>query len=251
MIVLQSSCLASTLRADIRKYPSVHRNIHAAVGSCLLRVPVLGSARRCGDAVQVCRRPRCDRCRLVDAATNLRSKHQPRFKATARPGKFERIRPICCAGVSWMRFYEDQIAPWLVLRIIGTTAAATGTIRPVDATPNKNCCGPPAWFSPPADRFIDHPAKHPFREPARINLRLADRTPCYREFTDTIIERKIRRWAAVPAFTEILFRMNRIWYLQSSALRMRRIQPPTIPFRTSSRAMEMDCSRCTSPPPGS
>src|SRR5271157_3775446 len=62
----------------------------------------------------------------------------------------------------------------------------------------------------PQDGFIDHPAKHAFREPAWITLCLTNFTPCYRELADAIIERKICSWTRVPTFTEVLLKMNRI-----------------------------------------
>src|SRR5271167_3875714 len=65
----------------------------------------------------------------------------------------------------------------------------------------------------PQDGFIDHPAKHAFRESAWITLRLTNFSPCYRELADAIIERKICSRTGVPTFTEVLLRMNRIRYL--------------------------------------
>ena len=78
----------------------------------------------------------------------------------------------------------------------------------------------------PQDRFIDHLAKDAFCKLARIDLSGADRPPGLSEFMDSVVEGKIRCWAGVPAFAEILFQMNWVQHRQSPALRVRRIQPP-------------------------
>ena len=94
---------------------------------------------------------------------------QLRLKATARPGNFERIRPICCAAVSWTglcRTLDRAMVRIANHRDHGRRCRDDTTRRRNTKQRTAAVC----LHAPrlPQDGFINHPAKHPFREPARI-----------------------------------------------------------------------------------
>ena len=148
-----------------------------------------------------------------------------RLNATAKPGNFVRIRPICCAAVSWAGRWRR-----LDRAMVRIAKHGDHRCRGRDNTSHRRnskqgaaaiCLHAPGL---PQNGLINHAAKHTLRESPRIAMRQTNFSPCCREFADAIVERKVCSWTGVPPFTEVLFGMNRVQYLQPSALRVRCVQ---------------------------
>ena len=148
-----------------------------------------------------------------------------RLNATAKPGNFVRIRPICCAAVSWAGRWRRLDRP-----MVRIAKHRNHCCRCRDNTSHRRnskqgaaavCLHVPGL---PQNGLINHAAKHTLREPPRIAVRQTNFSPCCREFADAIVERKVCSWTGVPPFTEVLHGVNRIRYLQSPPLGMGCVQ---------------------------